>query len=184
MRTVTNRSAIILVTSVLALCCCLPGHASARTFGGYDCTDNCVGHAAGYRWAEERGIENIDERPANSSDAFYEGCLTYVAPSAAPILTMTAYRSWSRSGHQTEPPSAMHLSKQSSLAGGSGDRHPCLEWSVLQQKILLRRLAASSVVWSSVCGLPLGDGGLNIMRHDIWNAITKRQPCFGWHHPC
>jgi hypothetical protein len=28
--------------------------------------------------AEEREIENIDECPANSSDAFYEGCLTYV----------------------------------------------------------------------------------------------------------
>ena len=71
-------SAIFLVACVLALGCCAPGQASARTFGGYDCTDNCVGHAAGYRWAEERGIENIDECPANSPDALYEGCLTYV----------------------------------------------------------------------------------------------------------
>ena len=78
MRTVTNRSAIVLVTSVLALGCCAPGQASGRTFGGYDCTDDCVGHAAGYQWAEERGIEDIAECPASSSDAFYEGCLTYV----------------------------------------------------------------------------------------------------------
>jgi len=27
---------------------------------------------------EERGIENIDECPENRSEAFYEGCLTYV----------------------------------------------------------------------------------------------------------
>ena len=54
------------------------GQASARTFGGYDCTDNCVGHAAGYLWAEERGIENLDDCPENRSEAFYEGCLTYV----------------------------------------------------------------------------------------------------------
>ena len=78
MRTMTNRRALVLVTSVLALGCCAPGQASARTFGGYDCTDNCVGHAAGYRWAEERGIENIDECPENRSQAFYEGCLTYL----------------------------------------------------------------------------------------------------------
>jgi hypothetical protein len=26
--------------------------ARAREFGGYDCSDNCSGHAAGYRWAE------------------------------------------------------------------------------------------------------------------------------------
>ena len=75
----TRRScSAIFVACVLALGCCAVGPASARTFGGYDCTDNCVGHAAGYRWAEERGIENIDECPVNSSDAFYEGCLTYV----------------------------------------------------------------------------------------------------------
>ena len=71
-------SAIYLVACILALACCAPGQASARTFGGYDCTDNCVGHAAGYRWAEERGIENIDECPENRSQAFYEGCLTYL----------------------------------------------------------------------------------------------------------
>jgi hypothetical protein len=39
---------------------------------------DCVGHAAGYRWAEERGIESIDECPENRSEAFYEGCRVYV----------------------------------------------------------------------------------------------------------
>jgi hypothetical protein len=69
---------LVLVTSVLAFGCCTPCHASRRTFGGYDCTDGCVGHAAGYRWAEERGIEKIDECPENRSEAFYEGCLVFV----------------------------------------------------------------------------------------------------------
>jgi hypothetical protein len=69
---------IVLVTSALAFVCCAPCHASTRTFGGYDCTDGCVGHAAGYRWAEERGIDDIDKCPDDRSEAFYEGCLTYV----------------------------------------------------------------------------------------------------------
>jgi hypothetical protein len=69
---------IALMASVVALGCCTASQASTRTFGGYDCTDDCVGHAAGYRWAEERGIENIDDCPENRSEAFYEGCLTYV----------------------------------------------------------------------------------------------------------
>jgi hypothetical protein len=47
----------------------------ARTFGGYDWIDDC---AAGYLWAEEREIESIYEYPENRSEAFYEGCLTYV----------------------------------------------------------------------------------------------------------
>jgi hypothetical protein len=76
--TVANWRPIILVTSVLAFGWCAPCHASTRTFGGYDCTDGCVGHAAGYRWAEERGIDDIDKCPDDRSEAFYEGCLTYV----------------------------------------------------------------------------------------------------------
>lgn len=74
----TGRYTIVLVICVLALGCCAPNSASARTFGGYDCTDGCVGHAAGYRWAEEHGIEITDQCPENRSDAFYEGCLAYV----------------------------------------------------------------------------------------------------------
>jgi hypothetical protein len=49
-----------------------------ETFGGYDCTDECVSHAAGYRWAEEREIQSIKDCPENRSQAFHEGCLTYV----------------------------------------------------------------------------------------------------------
>jgi hypothetical protein len=93
---VPDRSTIILVC-VLAVGFSAPGQASARTFGGYDCTDDCVGHAAGYRWAEERGIENIDECPDNRSKAFYEGCLVFVDdPERGADFDTTANRSWSR----------------------------------------------------------------------------------------
>lgn len=44
---VTYSNTIVLVTSFLALGCCAVGPASARTFGGYDCTYDCVVHAAG-----------------------------------------------------------------------------------------------------------------------------------------
>jgi len=72
------RNPWVLVLCVLTLGFCAPSPVSARTFGGYDCTDDCVSHAAGYLWAEEHEIENIDHCPENRSEAFYEGCLTYV----------------------------------------------------------------------------------------------------------
>jgi hypothetical protein len=71
-------SKIVFVVCVLALGCCTVGPASARTFGGYDCTDDCVGHAAGYRWAEATEITDADDCPENRSEAFYEGCLAFV----------------------------------------------------------------------------------------------------------
>ena len=33
----------------------LGSKAGAREFGGYDCSESCSGHAAGYRWAEAHG---------------------------------------------------------------------------------------------------------------------------------
>jgi hypothetical protein len=87
---VPDRSKVILVC-VLAVSFSALGQASARTFGGYDCIDDCIGHAAGYRWAEERGIENIDDCPENSPKLFTKGVSpTWMIPSAAPILTTTA----------------------------------------------------------------------------------------------
>lgn len=43
-----------------------------------NCTDDCVGHAAGYRWAEAADITDADDCPEISSDEFYEGFLAYV----------------------------------------------------------------------------------------------------------
>jgi hypothetical protein len=71
---VPEHSTVILVC-VLALGCSAAGQAAARTFGGYECTDDCVGHAAGYRWAEAADITDANDCPENSSDEFYEGCL-------------------------------------------------------------------------------------------------------------
>lgn len=54
-----------------------PLAAQDRTFGDYDCTDDCSGHAAGYRWAERRGVQDASECPYGNSNSFYEGCLAY-----------------------------------------------------------------------------------------------------------
>jgi hypothetical protein len=53
--------------------------ANAGEFGGYECTDDCSGHAAGYRWAEAHHITNASNCPLNgNATSFYEGCLVYV----------------------------------------------------------------------------------------------------------
>lgn len=55
-----------------------PTIASDRQFGGYDCTQDCSGHAAGYRWAERKGITDASECPLRGgATSFYEGCLAY-----------------------------------------------------------------------------------------------------------
>lgn len=73
-RTSMRVSAIIAPIAVLASF----GSADARTFGGYDCIDDCSGHAAGYRWAEEKGIDDEALCPPGNSVSFHEGCRAYV----------------------------------------------------------------------------------------------------------
>lgn len=51
--------------------------ASANTFDGYECTDDCSGHQAGYDWAEENEIDDEDACDT-SSQSFNEGCQSYV----------------------------------------------------------------------------------------------------------
>lgn len=46
------------------------------TFHGYDCTDDCSGHRAGYEWAEEHNITDPDDCGGNSQ-SFIEGCKAY-----------------------------------------------------------------------------------------------------------
>jgi hypothetical protein len=55
--------------------------AQDRTFGGYDCTDNCEGHSAGYKWAEEHDIDDPADCPYGHSQSFHEGCLAYTEDS-------------------------------------------------------------------------------------------------------
>ena len=54
--------------------------ASARELGGHECSDDCSGHAAGYRWAEENNITDETVCPLRGGGAmsFYEGCIVYV----------------------------------------------------------------------------------------------------------
>src|SRR6516165_5175220 len=56
---------------------------AAQTFGGYECTDDCSGHKAGYEWAEAKGITDEDQcedilTTAPNRTSFYEGCMAYV----------------------------------------------------------------------------------------------------------
>lgn len=48
-----------------------------RYFEGYPCTQDCSGHEAGYNWAEENGIESVDDC-GGKSNSFIEGCQSYV----------------------------------------------------------------------------------------------------------
>lgn len=48
-----------------------------QTFNGYECTEDCSGHEAGYNWAEENGIEDEYDCDGNSG-SFNEGCVSYV----------------------------------------------------------------------------------------------------------
>ena len=48
-----------------------------KTFSGYECTSDCSGHEAGYEWAEDKGITDIDDCGGNSN-SFIEGCEAYV----------------------------------------------------------------------------------------------------------
>jgi hypothetical protein len=47
-------------------------------FGDYECTEDCSGHAAGYEWAEQHGIDDPDDCGGNSN-SFIEGCQEYAS---------------------------------------------------------------------------------------------------------
>jgi hypothetical protein len=61
---------------------------SRPTFHGYQCTQDCSGHEAGYKWAEEHDISDGDACDAagghSNSPSFAEGCHAYVDGDAAP----------------------------------------------------------------------------------------------------
>jgi hypothetical protein len=63
-------------------------HAGPNTFAGYDCTEDCSGHEAGYAWAEEHDISDGDDCDAagehSNSPSFAEGCHAYVDGEADP----------------------------------------------------------------------------------------------------
>lgn len=73
---------ILVAAGALALAAPLAAPASAQeTFHGYDCTDDCSGHEAGYDWAARNDI--TDERECDGdSRSFNEGCQAYVEEQA------------------------------------------------------------------------------------------------------
>jgi hypothetical protein len=69
------RAGIIIGLAILIA----SNEARAREFGGYDCSDDCSGHAAGCRWAEAHSITDESNYPLRGTAlSFYEGCLVYV----------------------------------------------------------------------------------------------------------
>jgi hypothetical protein len=48
----------------------------SSTFHGYDCTQDCSGHKAGYEWAKEHGIDDPD-KCGGDSESFKQGCRAY-----------------------------------------------------------------------------------------------------------
>lgn len=50
---------------------------SAATFKGYQCTQDCSGHRAGYAWAQKKGIDSKNDCKGNSR-SFIEGCYAWV----------------------------------------------------------------------------------------------------------
>jgi hypothetical protein len=52
-------------------------HSQNRTFGDFDCTDDCSGHSAGFKWAEKHGVEGEENCPQGNSQSFHEGCVAY-----------------------------------------------------------------------------------------------------------
>ncbi|MER9213178.1 hypothetical protein NKI54_14000 [Mesorhizobium sp. M0663] len=59
----------------------MPSVSFAQTFNGYDCTQDCSGHQAGYDWAAGKGIESASDCGGNSN-SFVEGCQSYVEENA------------------------------------------------------------------------------------------------------
>ena len=67
----------IIGAGILLVSTCWFNPSQAQTFGGYDCTEDCSGHKAGYDWAEQNSISSEDNCGGNSN-SFEEGCKAYV----------------------------------------------------------------------------------------------------------
>jgi hypothetical protein len=68
----------IYVGLTFVACVWLAAPAEAQeTFGGYECTEDCSGHKAGYEWAEQNSVSS-DDACSGNSQSFEEGCKAYV----------------------------------------------------------------------------------------------------------
>jgi hypothetical protein len=62
-----------LLLGLVLLTICAPSLLLADPFHGYECTDDCSGHEAGYAWAEREDVTNPNDCDGNSQ-SFIEGC--------------------------------------------------------------------------------------------------------------
>ena len=62
---------------IVLLALTLPLSVTASTFKGYQCTQDCSGHKAGYEWAMKKRITNKSNCTGNSK-SFREGCYAWV----------------------------------------------------------------------------------------------------------
>ncbi len=65
------------LTLIAVLLCLLASLVDAATFKGYQCTQDCSGHKAGYQWAMKKSIRD-KSRCTGKSRSFVEGCYAYV----------------------------------------------------------------------------------------------------------
>jgi hypothetical protein len=69
---------ILIAAGAVVLACLLGAPAIAQeAFRGYECTDDCSGHEAGYIWAERNDITDTRDCDGDSR-SFGEGCQAYV----------------------------------------------------------------------------------------------------------
>jgi hypothetical protein len=74
----TRKILLILVLCLLAspLRAGEAGTAHDAIFHGFHCKQDCVGHRAGYKWAEKHGITDPAQCRAKGK-SFNEGCIAY-----------------------------------------------------------------------------------------------------------
>jgi len=56
-------------------------HTQDRSIDGLNCSGDCSGYEAGYKWAKQRDIDDEDYCP-DGDKSFYEGCIAYVGGSS------------------------------------------------------------------------------------------------------
>ena len=56
--------AIVVLATIIAMCAiAYKASTPDATHADLDCTDNCSGHEAGYKWAEQHSIDDEDYCP-------------------------------------------------------------------------------------------------------------------------
>ncbi len=137
-------------------------NAQNRTFGDFDCTDDCSGHAAGYNWAEKHSIDDEPDCPDGNSQSFHEGCIAYGHRDATMILV--AYRHGLRASEvcglrwdQVELDSGrLHVRR---AKGGIDNVHPLAGKEIRALRQLRRENTASRYVFVTERGGPATTAG-------------------------